>query len=70
MQTRVMACRWRRRGAQYSARQRARKRERRERGFLSPGTARLRRCLKRTSHRHTRRTIRAGLRAHIAARAA
>jgi hypothetical protein len=66
MDTHMSARHWRRRGAAHSTRQPTRKRERRPRGFLSPGAARLRRFLKCSSHRHARRAIRATLRARLA----
>jgi hypothetical protein len=70
METRISARHWQRRGAQHSTRPPTRKRERRRRGFLSPGAARLRRRLSCSSHRHARRAIRANLRAYLAAQSA
>ena len=70
MKTNIFQQQWRRRGAAHSDRRPARKRERRSLGFLSPQAARLRRFMKRSSHRHTRRTVRASLRAYIATRTA
>jgi hypothetical protein len=55
---------WRRHGAAHGDRRPARKRERRPAGFLSPNAAKLRRFMKCCSHRHTRRTTRATLRAY------
>ena len=55
METRISARHWRRRGTAHSARPPTRKRERRPRGFLSPGAARLRlyRALERAARRWT-----------------
>jgi hypothetical protein len=67
MQTDIAHYAWKRRGCFHGTRKLARKRERRPLGFLSPGAARLRRFLKRSCHRHARRTMRAELRATAAA---
>jgi hypothetical protein len=67
MHTDITDCLWKRRGVSHCARKPARKRERRPLGFLGPGAARLRRFMKRSCHRHARRTVRAGLRASTAA---
>ena len=62
MHTQITHLTWRRRGAAHAARTPRRKRERRRLGSLSPGAARLRRLMKRRSHRHERRTVRAAFR--------
>lgn len=65
MQTRITRCAWRRRAA-HDHRPPRRKREHRRVGFIGPHTARLRRAMKRRSHRRERRAVRAGLRAYVA----
>jgi hypothetical protein len=67
MQTDITRYAWKRRGCSHCTRKLIRKRERRPLGFISPGAARLRRCMKRQRHRHARRTVRASLRGYAAA---
>jgi hypothetical protein len=70
MKTSIFQQQWRRRGAAHIDRRPARKPERRTLGFLGPQAARLRRFMKRRSHRHARRTVPASLRRDVATRTA
>ena len=69
MQTRITRCTWRRRAA-HDHHPPSRTREHRRAGFIGPRAARLRRAMKRRSHRRERRAVRAGLRAYLAVLAA
>ena len=68
MDTHINRCRWRRRGLASACRQPICKREHRTAGFISPGAAKVRRSMKRLSHRYTRRLIRAQCRTSVARR--
>lgn len=69
MQTRITRCAWRRRAA-HDHHPPTRTRECVRAGFIGPHTARLRRAMKRRSHRRERRAVRASLRAYVAVLAA
>jgi hypothetical protein len=68
MDIQINRCRWRRRGVAAACRRPIHKREYRTAGFISPGAAKVRHCMKRVSHRHTRRLVRAQCRASVARR--